>query len=148
MEENVRLGGIQGDAIPNTNVGNPTQQFTLRGKEVYEQIVIIDKTPQVDKNNMEFWRVSFRGRALILREDAFNALAEGNMASINFIPTEFVVERTDPETGLPTGQTEKMTGWQYSGHLSYDTAKTVARNEGELKRIENSFIEESNYVNQ
>ena len=110
------------------------EPVTLKGRDLYSKVRLLTPIaePMQDKNGEDYWRASFGKMVFTLRAEAANAFSKGDIAEMNLEPTSREVE--------DNGVTSTVEGVQYSGHLTYAVAKTIAKNEGELMQLENSFL--------
>lgn len=114
---------------------------TLKAKDVLE-MVAIRATSLEDKNGETYYRANIAGRGGILREDVVNAIQKGDCATLSYQETE--IDAVDPETGEPTG--EKKQTFTYLNHSTFTQVKNVAKNERDLKEIEEGIQVNDEFV--
>jgi len=107
---------------------------TLKGRTIYSQLRLIDpiSAPLQDKNGEDYWRMSFGKKVFIIREDVAKAFEAAEIAEFNLEDNTRTVEIE--------GVATEVAGVQYAGHLSYKQALAITKNEGELIKLENSYL--------
>lgn len=103
----------------------------LKASEVLTLVAISAKKME-DKNGDVYHRVRIGDRNGILREDAVAAIQSGDCATLSYEETE--THELDPESGEETGNMRQT--FSYLNHSTFTQVKNVAKNERELKEIE------------
>ncbi len=118
------------------------QVITLSGRGLYSGLNLVTGEQKLDKNDQPYYWYSYGGKIVTIREDVHNLLQKAAICDLNLVSTSREVDVLDAESGEPTGEKALVTGFGYAGHLTYEQAKALTRNEGELKGIEMQVAKE------
>lgn len=106
----------------------------LKGRDLYSKARLIDPIdkPLQDKNGEDYWRMSIGKTVLTVREEVATTFSKGEIAEMSFEEGSREVEIEGVNTTVVT--------FAYAGHLTYALAKAITQNEGELIKLENSYL--------
>lgn len=104
---------------------------TLKGRDLYSQIRVLNAEPLQDKNGKDYFRVAKGKTVFTVDTNVADDLRNGAMAEIN-------LEEGIREVEID-GKKETVTALSYAGHLTFAQVTNIVRSEGTIKQLEASF---------